>query len=412
MYRRHNLAASILLLLALSPCTAADRRIDLSRLTLATFNTRFLFDGRPPEGEAGFPWKNDPAAAREHLRDIAEVVRGVNADLVHLSEVENLETLERRILEIGDPTYRAFLIPGRDTFTRQNVGLLSRIDLDAPLLRSDLETTGPRGGVAHGVSKNYAAWITAGDLPLTLVGLHLLAFPDDPARALRREAQAEVVRQLAADEGTHKRRFPIVLGDFNDFDAELQDPSGQIPITQVLEIVKEVDLDCPSDDLMNPAGLLPPAERYTAFFDRNHNGLDDGLQERSLTDHLLLPLALAPAIVAVEVFPDHDPMGCSDHFPLKVTLNLAAVDLFLRGDPDRDLRLDEKDALAVLAHLFAGKPLSCLDAADVDDDGKVSITDAVYLLNFLYLDGPAPPEPSPPLPGSDPTADRLTCSRP
>jgi len=411
MYRPRILTAPILLLLVSSPCGAADRRIDLSRLTLATFNARFLFDGRPPEGEAGFPWKNNPSAARRHLRDVAEVLRGVDADLLHLSEVENLETLERLILEMGDPTYRAFLVPGRDDFTRQNVGLLSRIDLDAPLLRSDLKTTGPRGGVAHGVSKNYAARITATDLHLTLVGVHLLAFPDDPARALRREAQAEVVRQLAADEGTRTRRFPIVLGDFNDLDPEIEDPSGQKPITRVLEIVKEGDRECPSDDLMNPAELLSLAERYTAFFDRNHNGVDDGLEERSLTDHLLLPLSLAPAIVAVEVFADHDPMGPSDHFPLKVTLDLAAVELFLRGDPDRDLRLDEEDALAVLDYLFGGKPLSCLDAADVDDDGKVSMTDAVYLLNFLYRDGPAPLEPSPPLPGSDPTADGLACRR-
>jgi hypothetical protein len=335
----------------------------------------------------------------------------VDADLLHLSEVENLETLQRLILELGDPTYRAFLIPGRDDFTGQNVGLLSRIDLDSPLLRSDLRTTGPRGGVAHGVSKNYAARITAGDLHLTLVGVHLLAFPDDPMRVLRREAQAEVVRQLAAQEGTHKQRFAIILGDFNDLDSETEDPSGQTPITRVLEIIKEVDQECPGDDLMNPAVLLPLAERYTAFFDRNHNGVDDGLKERSLTDHLLLPLSLAPAIAAVEVFTDHDPMGPSDHFPLKVTLDLAAVELFLRGDPDRDLTVSEEDALVVLGYLFRGKPLSCLDAADVDDDGKVSMTDAVYLLNFLYRDGPAPPEPSPPLSGSDPTADGLVCRR-
>lgn len=409
MYQPRILMVLIPLLSIVSLCSGADRRIDLSRLTLATFNARFLFDGRPPEGEAGFPWKGDPSAARRHLREVAVVLRGVDADLLHLSEVENLETLERLVLEIGDPTYRAFLIQGRDDFTRQNVGILSRIDLDAPLRRSDLQSTGPMGEIPHGVSKNYAARITAGKLHLSLVGVHLLAFPDDPERAPRREGQAEVVRQLAAEEGTHKRRFPIVLGDFNDLDPGIVDPSGQTPITRVLEIIKQVDPQCPADDLTNPAKMLSPTERYTAFFDRNHNGMDDGLKERSLTDHILLPRSLVPAIVAIEVFSHHDPMGPSDHFPLKVTLDLSSVKLFLRGDSDHNLLLDEGDALAILKHLFGGKPLSCIDAADVNDDGRVSLTDVVYLLHFLYRDGPAPPEPSSALPGEDPTADSIGC---
>ena len=37
----------------------------------------------------------------------------------------------------------------------------------------------------------------------------------------------------------------------------------------------------------------------------------------------------------------------------------------------------------------------CVRAADVDDDGEVSVTDAIYLLNFLFLDQAAPESPFP-----------------
>ncbi|HVR75836.1 MAG TPA: endonuclease/exonuclease/phosphatase family protein [Planctomycetota bacterium] len=389
-----------------SSTSAADRRGDPLQLSIATFNARFLFDGHPPEGEAGFPWKNDPAKARRHVQEIAAILREVNADIVHISEVEDHETLKRLLLEIGDPTYRAFLVPGRDAFTRQNVGLISRIDPDAPLRRTDEWASGPGGGPRQGVPKNYAARITAGSLRLTLVGLHLLAFPDDPERAPRREAQAEVARRFAGEEGTSAGRLVIVLGDLNDVDPEVLDTAGSTAITSVLEILRAVDPRVPEDDLMNPAALLAEEDRFTAFVDRNQNGLDDGLAERTLTDHILLPEALAPAILQVEVYPGHDPLGPSDHFPLKVTLDLSS-EVFVRGDADRDARTSEKDALAILAHLFEGRRLACEDAADVDDDGRITLTDAVYLLSHLHRQDLPPPPPGPRLPGIDPTPDAL-----
>ena len=47
-------------------------------------------------------------------------------------------------------------------------------------------------------------------------------------------------------------------------------------------------------------------------------------------------------------------------------------------------------------------------AADFDDSGAVEITDAVSLLNFLFLGGSAPNAPFPDL-GEDPTSDPLDC---
>lgn len=89
----------------------------------------------------------------------------------------------------------------------------------------------------------------------------------------------------------------------------------------------------------------------------------------------------------------------------------SASGAFVRGDANGDLAVDISDPLATLLYLFGGRALSCLDAADHDDDGVVSVTDAIGTLEFLFRDGPVPRPPYPSL-GFDPTADALTCGDP
>ncbi len=274
-------------LFALAVCTSfalrvncADRRHDLHRLAIATFNARFLFDGVAPEGEASFPWKQDPSAARRHVREIAAILRPLDADLVHISEVEDLDTLKRLALEIGDSTYRSYLISGRDQFTRQNVGLLTRIDPDLPLTRTDEWSASPRGGERQGVPKNYAARVTVGSLRLTFIGAHLLAFPEDPERWPRREGQAEALRRFAVEEGTRLGRLVIILGDLNDLDPDWPDASGRRTQSDVLRILREVDRSGPDDDLWNPMSTLRQEQRFTSFVDRSNNGPESPLNEK------------------------------------------------------------------------------------------------------------------------------------
>jgi hypothetical protein len=82
---------------------------------------------------------------------------------------------------------------------------------------------------------------------------------------------------------------------------------------------------------------------------------------------------------------------------------------FLRGDVDGSQSCAITDPVALVNYLFKGGTLPpCMKAADANDSGAVDITDAVYLLNFLFKGGPAPPVPYP-TPGTDPTADELTC---
>jgi hypothetical protein len=54
------------------------------------------------------------------------------------------------------------------------------------------------------------------------------------------------------------------------------------------------------------------------------------------------------------------------------------------------------DAVAVLIRLFqGGASLACVDAADSNDDGRLDLSDAVYLLNHLFLGVPRCPAQEP-----------------
>jgi hypothetical protein len=101
---------------------------------------------------------------------------------------------------------------------------------------------------------------------------------------------------------------------------------------------------------------------------------------------------------------------------LAVLFALAAVfaagDLsaqaFVRGDANSDGRVSGSDAHFVLSFLFRGfQAPECQRTADVDDNGSIEITDPVFLLNFLVLGGPPPCEPFP-QPGED-AQSALSC---
>ncbi|MEM7263244.1 MAG: discoidin domain-containing protein, partial [Planctomycetota bacterium] len=84
-------------------------------------------------------------------------------------------------------------------------------------------------------------------------------------------------------------------------------------------------------------------------------------------------------------------------------------DNFLRGDPDASGAINITDGIFLLNFLFLGGPApGCRDAGDADDSGAINITDGIFVLNFLFLGGPNPPGPYPDC-GVDTTDDTTTC---
>jgi hypothetical protein len=71
--------------------------------------------------------------------------------------------------------------------------------------------------------------------------------------------------------------------------------------------------------------------------------------------------------------------------------------VFFRGDADNNGRLELTDGVFILNFLFTGGAApTCSDAADADDSGLVQLTDGIVVLGYLFLGGPAPSLPGPP----------------
>jgi hypothetical protein len=86
---------------------------------------------------------------------------------------------------------------------------------------------------------------------------------------------------------------------------------------------------------------------------------------------------------------------------------------FRRGYCNDDGTVDISDAVCVLEWLFLGREEpGCVAATNVNGDEAVDISDAVSLLGFLFLGGPTPVAPYPDCGTSDLETDReLGCER-
>lgn len=73
--------------------------------------------------------------------------------------------------------------------------------------------------------------------------------------------------------------------------------------------------------------------------------------------------------------------------------------------------IDIADPIQSLSYLFSLGALSCLSAADSNDDGDLNIADPITTLGFLFSSGPLLPPPFPAC-GDDPTPDPLSCLTP
>jgi hypothetical protein len=79
-----------------------------------------------------------------------------------------------------------------------------------------------------------------------------------------------------------------------------------------------------------------------------------------------------------------------------VEVDTMKLPVFVRGDADSNGRIELTDAVRILNFLFLGLgSLPCADAADADDNGRHELTDAVRVLNYLFLGTGRIPAPSP-----------------
>lgn len=292
-------------------------------LSIATFNTYFLWDGiEPEEGNSNisFPHKGNAELAREHMSQIADIIRELNADIVNLVEIEGLDALEMLTdTFLSDMKYEIGFVKGKDTFTGQDVAILSKY----PIVSIErFENKGESEGKEKSVSKNYIADIEINGKTISFIGIHLLARPMDASRLPNRQAQAAAIR-VNAIERFRKGNQVVVFGDLNDFDGDTSclDINSNTPITNVLKVLKIMDSTSINDDLRNIFSLVAKENRYTAHWDQDGES-DVDKDELSAIDHILLSQDLFNSIKNVEVIHSYNPFEVSDHFPVLVKIEL------------------------------------------------------------------------------------------
>ena len=116
---------------------------------------------------------------------------------------------------------------------------------------------------------------------------------------------------------------------------------------------------------------------------RYFNGLVDDVQ---IYDVALSAEEIEDLAESIELDPGPGDPGPGDPEP--------AVPQFVRGDSDDNGLLNLTDAVFILNFLFlGGASPSCFEACDADNNGILQLTDGIFMLNFLFLGGEAIPAP-------------------
>jgi len=277
-----------------------------SGLTVATYNVENLFDlvddPQTDEGEftPGTPtW--DAARLSRRLTDLGQAFALLNADVVVVNEVENLDVLEQlrdAIRGAGGPAYPHLAIaPSRDP-RGIDVSLLSRFPVTTQLgrpINSRFECTHVETGMPFTLD---GSWPEArpvlqveleldGDAQpdLVLLGNHWKAkgrgsFPcTDEAHRLR---AAEHLRALVEDLSAARPDVGIVaLGDFNTWDFEP-------PLADVLQARLDLTADALLYNAWGDAGVLERNTRNDNAWNRPANSSYQFSGTWSRLDHVLI----------------------------------------------------------------------------------------------------------------------------
>jgi exonuclease III len=317
------------------PTTPEDRRTDKTKLRLVQYNVEWLFiDYYSPMNcpGSGCTWVNQ-SEAEIHLDYVTNVVKTLNPDIINFCEIEGCDELNR-IKDSLDGNYMPYLKKGTDTSTGQNVGMLTRIDPLVNLYRTEMKYSYPVANSkcgytgapgTSGVSKHYITEFQIHGLSIAFIAAHLLAIPTDIARCAQREAQASVLQYMIYDFIANGYEV-IMLGDFNDYDAEVADINNDKPISMVLDILKGNAGDLAGKyRLNNVAERIEQQNRYSDWWNSDNNCNTASQNDYSMIDHVLVSDAILPYISDVFIYHGYQEY-CgkynSDHYPVVVDFAL------------------------------------------------------------------------------------------
>ena len=161
-----------------------------------------------------------------------------------------------------------------------------------------------------------------------------------------------------------------------------------------------------------------PTWGWSEDTDCNNNGIPDECDVLSGTSEDCDQNGIPDDCMAPAATPDCNNNGVNDYCEITADPSLdsdadGVLDscTFLRGDANVDGSVDAADPIVILGYLFQGSPvlLLCPDAADVNDDEAVHVSDAINLLAFLFGSGTPPGLPGVSNCGLDPAGVVLGC---
>lgn len=268
----------------------------MTKLRLATFNCENLF------ARFKFNKNIDPAKVSKsgftvndahfdflkeaEKRLTAEAIAAVDADVIALQEVENLDVLKRfRSDHLASKKYvYAMLIDGNDP-RKIDVAVLSRYPITRARSHQHL-----RKGNSFIFSRDcLEVDVEVGGKTLTLFVNHLKSMLDKRDRKngrkntrVKRLLQSNTILDIVRTRfgGTPGVSPWVILGDFNDY---LEPDQGTT--TGIADLVTW-------DQAENVLNRLPETERWTHFFD----GAPSGVEPYRQFDYLLLSTSLAATI--------------------------------------------------------------------------------------------------------------------
>jgi exonuclease III len=311
-----------------------DRRTNKNSLRLVQYNVEWLFIDYYKSSDCpgnGCTWHtlND---AQTHLSYVSDVINTLNPDIINLCEVEGCDELNLLVDNLRNNTYNPYLKKGTDTSTGQNVGLLTKIDPFVSLYRTEDRydypiygsNCGYSGSGSSGVSKHYITEYKFNGFNIAMIGVHFIAIPTDPIRCAQREAQAQVIQNVVYDYVTNGYEI-IVIGDMNDYDAQVLDINSHIPKSQALEILKGLKGEKKGTyNLSNVAYRTNQEQRYSDWYDSDNNCATNSVKDFSMIDHILVTPNLNNKIINAYFYHGYSEY-CgkmnSDHYPVVIDFN-------------------------------------------------------------------------------------------
>ncbi len=211
---------------------------------------------------------------------------------------------------------------------------------------------------------------------------------------------AAAVGQLAEESPESEEGEEVVAADADDMAGESADAEFNVPDPSELEFPE------PTEDEL--------AVRWIEELDAAAQE-ETGEAPQPPDSSTVLDPGSDPPVPAAHELPDATsaPPPIDDCAPSPPA---SAEACFLRGDANGDgvveLESADNDLDWIRGYVVSGTHVPpCMDGADVNDDGVISIPDIVYLVRWRYQNGPPPPCPGPTEQGIDPTpSDSLGCS--